>query len=127
MEQWIEASKFVISSPPDADTRLASMILTENKSIPIIETDENDKPSGNSINLDSASIANDSTYLARKVQQFKVIHAPIEWTDIKDPIIRNRYYYGDSKLLNEVRYYPIIQLCIVALFIAITFLSLSSN
>lgn len=41
--------------------------------------------------------------------------------------IRNRYYYGESKLLNEVRYYPIVQLCIVALFIAITLLSLRSS
>jgi signal transduction histidine kinase len=127
VEQWIEAGKFVISSPPDADTRLASMILTQNKSIPIIETDENDKPSGNYINLDSAGTANDKNYLDRKVQQFKAIHAPIEWADFKNPKIRNKYYYGDSKLLNEVRYYPIIQLCIVALFIAITFMSLRSN
>src|SRR5215203_3390304 len=59
VEQWIEAGKFLFSSPADADTRLAAMILTENKSIPIIETDENDNPSGNATNLDSASIAND--------------------------------------------------------------------
>lgn len=127
VEQWIEASKFLLNSPMDADTRLASMILTENKSIPIIETDENDNPSGNSINLDSAKIANDTNYLRKKVQQFKKIHAPLEWSDLKDPKMRNKYYYGDSILLNEVRYYPIIQLCVVALFIAITFLSLRSN
>lgn len=127
VEQWIEASKFLLNSPMDADTRLASMILTENKSIPIIETDENDNPSGNSINLDSAKIANDTNYLRKKVLQFKKIHAPLEWSDLKDPKMRNKYYYGDSTLLNEVRYYPIIQLCVVALFIAITFLSLRSN
>lgn len=127
VEQWIEASKFLLNSPMDADTRLASMILTENKSIPIIETDENDNPSGNSINLDSAKIANDTNYLRKEVQQFKKVHAPLEWSDLKDPKMRNKYYYGDSALLNEVRYYPIIQLCVVALFIAITFLSLRSN
>jgi signal transduction histidine kinase len=127
VEQWIEAGKFLFNSPPDADTRLASMILTENKSIPIIETDEQDNPSGNSVNLDSAQIANDSNYLKRKVKQFKAVHTPIEWTDPKDPKIRNRYYYGDSKLLNEVRSYPIIQLAIVALFIIITIFSLRSG
>jgi Histidine kinase-, DNA gyrase B-, and HSP90-like ATPase len=127
VDQWIEASKFIVNSPMDVDTKLASMIVTENKSIPIIETDENDKPSGIYINLDSASVVNDSNYLIRKVEQFKAMHAPVEWSDIKNPKIRNNYYYGDSKLLNEVRYYPIIQLCIVALFIAITFMSLRSN
>lgn len=127
VEQWIEASKFLLNSPMDADTRLASMILTENTSIPIIETDENDNPSGNAINLDSAKVANDTNYLRKKVQQFKKVHAPLEWSDLKDPKMRNKYYYGDSTLLNEVRYYPLIQLCVVALFIAITFLSLRSN
>jgi len=127
VEQWIEAGKFLFNSPPDADTRLASMILTENKSIPIIETDEHDLPSGSAVNLDSAKIANDSNYLKRKVKRFKSVHTPIEWTDPKDPKIRNLYYYGDSKLLNEVRYYPIIQLAIVALFIIITVFSLRSS
>ncbi|MGB3006350.1 MAG: HAMP domain-containing sensor histidine kinase [Chitinophagaceae bacterium] len=127
VEQWIEAVKFIVLSPPDADTRLASMISTENKSIPIIETDENDIPSGNYTNLDSAKIAKDSNYLKKKVRQFKSKHAPMEWTDPKNPQIRNRYYYGDSILLNEVRYYPIIQLCIVTLFIAIILLTLRSS
>ncbi|HEV7781197.1 MAG TPA: HAMP domain-containing sensor histidine kinase [Chitinophagaceae bacterium] len=126
VEQWIEAGKFLIISPADADTRLASMILTENKSIPIIETDELDNPIV-AVNLDSAKIANDSNYLKRKVKQFKSIHNPIEWVDPKDPKIRNLYYYGDSKLLNEVRYYPIIQLAIVALFIIITVFSIRSS
>lgn len=127
VEQWVEAVNFIVSSPLEADTRLASMILTKNKSIPIIETDENDNPTVNNINLDSIAIQRDSNYLRRKVKQFKAIHAPIAWTDPKNPKIRNLYYYGDSKLLNEVRYYPIIQLCIVALFIVITLLSLRSN
>jgi signal transduction histidine kinase len=45
----------------------------------------------------------------------------------KEPYTYNKYYYGDSKLLNEVRYYPIVQLCIVALFILITIFSIRSS
>ncbi|MCX6316095.1 MAG: HAMP domain-containing sensor histidine kinase [Bacteroidetes bacterium] len=127
VEQWVEAVNYIVNSDLDADTRLASMILTKNKSIPIIETDENDKPTVNYINVDTFAAAHDSGYLPRKIQQFKGIHSPIEWTDPKNPKIRNRYYYGDSKLLYEVRYYPIVQLCIVALFIIITLFSLRSN
>ena len=36
VEQWVEAGKFVINSPVDADTKLASIILKENESIHII-------------------------------------------------------------------------------------------
>lgn len=127
VEQWIQAGKFIITSPPDADIKLASLIVTENKSIPIIETDEHDNPSGAWVNLDSVKAATDTNYLRTKVRQFKQMHTPVEWNDPKDPKLRNLYYYGDSKLLDEVRYYPIIQLCIVALFILITVLSLRSN
>src|SRR5258705_12966812 len=58
VQQWIEAGKFLFNSPLDADTRLASMILTENKTIPIIETNEKDSII-QYVNLDSAKAAND--------------------------------------------------------------------
>ena len=126
VEQWVEAGKFLINSPPEADTRLASMILTENKFIPIIVTDEKDSIM-EYVNLDSARASKSPSYVEKKLKQFKSQHGSIEWTDPKNPSKRNRYYYGASKLLNEVRYYPIVQLCIVALFIAITIFSIRSS
>lgn len=126
VEQWIEAGKFLINSPGDADTRLASMILTENKTIPIIETNEKDSII-QSVNLDSAKAASNISYVEKKLRQFKSQNPAIEWADPRDSTRINRYYYGNSALLNEVRYYPIIQLLIVALFIAIVFISLRSS
>ena len=126
VEQWIEAGKFVINSPPDADTRLASMILTENKTIPIIETNEKDSII-QFINLDPAKAANNISYVEKKLKQFKSQNPAIAWADPADTTKINRYYYGNSKLLNEVRYYPLIQLFIVALFISIIFISLRSS
>ncbi len=126
VEQWVEAGKFLFNSPTDADTRLASMIITENRSIPIIETNERDSIT-QYVNLDSAKATQSKSYVDRKLRQFKSQHKAIEWTDPKSPSIRNLYYYGNSKLLNEVRYYPIVQLAIVALFIIITIISLRSS
>ena len=37
------------------------------------------------------------------------------------------YYYGHSRLLDEVRYYPIVQLFIVGLFILVIILAIRSN
>lgn len=125
VEQWYKAVKFIINAPDSVDISFASQIVTENKTIPIIETNEKDQVT-NHINLDSVR-ANDSNYLSRKLTQLRAKHAPFEWTDPKDSTIRNRYYYGNSRLLDEVRYYPIIQLFIVALFIIITLLSLRSR
>ena len=102
------------------------MILTENISIPIIETNERDSII-TFVNLDSSKAANDLEYVKKKLKQFKSLHAPVDWTAPNDSSLHNRYYYGDSKLLKEVRYYPLIQLCIVALFIIITIFSIRSS
>jgi K+-sensing histidine kinase KdpD len=127
VEEWVKAGQSLISSPENSDTRLASFILTENKSVPIIWTNERDSIL-EYVNLDSAKAAQSKSYVEKKLSQFKSLHSkPIEWIDPNDSTRVNRYYYGESKLLNEVRYYPIVQLCIVVLFIIITFLSLRSS
>lgn len=100
--------------------------IEENKTIPIIETDENNNPTGIYVNLDSNKVNKDTNYLRRKLKNFSS-RAPIIVEITQQPVTYNKYYYGDSKLLNEVRYYPIVQLCIVALFIAITIFSIRSS
>ncbi|HRP56854.1 HAMP domain-containing sensor histidine kinase [Agriterribacter sp.] len=115
VEIWVEAEKFLISSPPDADTKLVSAIIINNKDIPIIGVNEN----GNIIhyiNLDSVKAKRDTGYLHQKVRQFKNQHEPIVYIDPLNGK-KDLYYYGDSTLLQEVRYYPLVQLLIVALFI----------
>lgn len=126
VEQWAEATKFLINSPSDADTKLASMILTENTSIPIIVTNEKDTIIEHR-NLDSSKIVSDNNYLVRKLSAFKAQNEPIEWTNPLDSTQRNLFYYGESLLLKEVRYYPIIQLIIIGSFILITLLALRSS
>lgn len=126
VEQSIDAIKFIINAPADADITFASKIVTGNKSIPIIETNEKDSIT-QYINLDTAKSAKSNSYVEQKLRLFKSQNKAIEWVDPNNPSFRNRYYYGESKLLNEVRYYPIVQLCIVALFMAITLLSLRSS
>ncbi|MBI5371559.1 MAG: HAMP domain-containing histidine kinase [Sphingobacteriales bacterium] len=124
--QWIDAGKFLINAPNDADITFATTLTTGNKVIPIIETTEKDSIL-QYINLDTAKAARDITYVEKKMRAFRSQNHVIEWTDPKNPAILNRYYYGESSLLNEIRYYPIVQLCIVALFILITLLSLRSS
>ena len=127
VEAWVEAGQFLIGSPENSDTRLAFFIIRENKSIPIIWTNERDSILDH-VNLDSAKAAQSNGYVERKLRHFKSLHTkPIEWVDPNDSTRVNRYYYGESKLLKEVRYYPIIQLAIVALFIIITLFSLRSS
>src|SRR5688572_8919435 len=127
VEEWVEAGKFIFNSPTEADTRLPLKIIQNNENdVPIIETDEKDSII-QSINLDSAKIANDRSYLTSKLKSFKSQNEPIVWTNPSDSTQQNLYYYGESRLLTEVRYYPIVQLVIVGLFIIITLLALRSS
>lgn len=122
---WVQSLKTRASATEPAALDLTNIITSENTDIPIIETDENDNPSYFYLNLDSTQIASDSNYLKRKVIEFKKQHTPISIEISKVPLLINKYYYGDSLLLKQVKYYPIIQLIIVALFILIVFYTIS--
>jgi C4-dicarboxylate-specific signal transduction histidine kinase len=124
---WVESLKAKAATTEQATITLTTLITSENTDIPIVETDENDNPSGESLNLDSLLIKKDSNYLRRKVEEFKNQHDPIIVKFSEDPVLVNKYYYGDSELLGEVRYYPIVQLVIVSLFILITLIAISAR
>ena len=123
VEQWVEAGRFLIDAPVDADTKLPSLIRNEQKSIPIIETDEKDSIVSY-INIDSTAIAVNPLLLQKKLKEFKTQNKPIILEVSKEPLLINKYYYGHSALLQQVKYYPMVQLFIVALFIIITIISL---
>jgi signal transduction histidine kinase len=134
--QWVEAGIF-INNPNNVDIRLASMILIQ-ADIPIIETNEKDSIT-NWVNLDSSQVIkgwsdveeqtnlNANTYIRKRLAAFRAARPPVEWINPLDSSQRNRYYYGNSRLLNEVQYYPLVQLFIVALFIIITVVALSTS
>jgi len=127
VDLWVEAQKTIIDATDSTDQatfNLAAKISAENKEIPIIETDENDKINPiNCVNLDLNKIKKDSNYLQKKLGEFKTQHDPIVLVLNKQPYQANKYYYGKSVLQQEVRYYPIVQLIIVGLFIIITIIA----
>lgn len=122
---WAESLKTRASTLEGSALSLTTKIANENKDIPIIETDEKDNPSGATLNLDTNRIKKESNYIQIKLAEFKKENPAIEVEISKDPLFVNKYYYGDSDLLKEVRYYPIIQLVIVALFVIIALVTVS--
>ncbi|WP_462220675.1 sensor histidine kinase [Ferruginibacter sp.] len=126
---WVQALKTRGNSTEPSAIELTNTITAENTAIPIIGTNEKDIPLGPNdySNLDSNKVKSDTNYLRNKIEEFKNQHEPITVEISKDPLYINKYYYGDSALLKEVRYYPIIQLIIVALFIIITLITVSTR
>ncbi|MBA2250412.1 MAG: HAMP domain-containing histidine kinase [Chitinophagaceae bacterium] len=127
IDVWVQSLKTRAAVTEPAALDLTNIITNDNTDIPIIETDKNDVPSGVYLNLDSLKIKSDSNYLRKKVAEFKNQHAAISVELSKEPLLVNNYYYGNSALLEEVRYYPIVQLIIVALFIFITLFAITTR
>ena len=125
VEQWVEAAKSLLD-PSITDVRLPVKIIVDNKDIPIIETNEKDSIT-NYANIDTLKASTDPTYLSRKLETLRSINEPIKYIDPFDSTHINYYYYGHTSLLNEVRYYPLIQLFIVGLFIIVVLLALRSS
>jgi signal transduction histidine kinase len=126
VEQYVEATKLLLVDTTGLSDRLAGIIITENKTVPIIVTDEK----GNildHVNLDSASVASDTNYVQKKLAEFRSQNPTIEWVDPLKPNEKNLYNYGHTSLLNQVRYYPLVQLFIVSMFILITILALTTS
>ena len=126
VEQWVEAARLLVNDTTGVSTKLVTLIIPENKTIPIIETNEKGKIV-TSVHLDSAKLASDSGYAYRQLKQFGSQNNPIEWVDPIDSTHRNYYYYGHTSLLKEVQYYPLVQLFIVTLFIIITIVAITTR
>jgi signal transduction histidine kinase len=124
---WVQSLKTRAEATEQVALDLTNAITSRNTDIPIIETDEYDNPSGQGLNLDTVAMKNDTGYLRKKVKEFKDQNEAITVEVNKDPLIINKYYFGDSKLLKEVQYYPLVQLLIVALFIIITLVAISTR
>ena len=120
---WVAASESILKNP-GMDLTLPNLIRNGQQSIPIIETNEADSITGY-INLDSTLASTDKDYLYRKLKKFRSENGPLEAKLSDTPYIANRYYYGHTSLLDQVRYYPLVQLCIVALFIFFTLYSIT--
>ena len=127
VETWVEAQRTIMNATEQTNLNLATRISTENNDIPIIETNEKDSITNNYLNLDSTKVKSDKNYLRNKLTNFRLLHKPIILLITEKPYTANKYYYGESRLQKEVRYYPIIQLIIIALFIIITIIAQRSR
>lgn len=124
--QWVEASRLILIDTTGFSDALTSSIITQNTSIPIIETDEKGKII-QYINLDEDKIKRDSLYLHEQLKEFSQFQEPIIWQDPLQPAQRNYYYYGSTSLLKQIKYFPILQLIVVGLFIGTMIFAIHSS
>ena len=111
MQLWANAQKTVINANENTDLDLPLEIFSNNSTIPIILT-ENDSIK-NTANIDDETGANESktrSFLNRLKNENEPIK--IEYVPGKFQYL----YYGDSLLLNKLKYYPLALVLIIVLF-----------
>jgi signal transduction histidine kinase len=122
---WVEANRELLQSDSETNLNLAVDIVTNNTTIPLILTDE----AGNildSRNFDTTLIR-EPQFLQKQLKAFKKQHPPFIMEVDARKNLYNYIYYGDSLILRQIRYYPYIQLIVVALFIGLALFALSST
>jgi signal transduction histidine kinase len=122
VDLWVAASKSMLNNPA-MDLTLPNLIRNGQQSIPIIETNEEDSII-DYINMDTVR-AQDKGWLYRQLKRFRDENSRIEVKLSDKPYVANRYYYGHTALLDEVRYYPLVQLFLVAIVIFFTLYSIT--
>lgn len=125
VETLVEGLKAVSSATTGAsnnDITFASKIITENNTIPIIITDADGKIISFN-NLDSAKADKNPQYLAFKLGEFKKLHQPL-LIDYQFGV--NYVFYGDSKLLERLKNYPLFIISITLVFLIIALIAFSN-
>ena len=112
MEHWAEAQKTLLNADENTEIELPFKIINHNQTIPIILT--TDKDSIISTNNIEERIKNDSNELKSFLATLKAENLPIviEYVPGKFQYL----YYGDSSLINKLKYYPIALVWIIVIF-----------
>ncbi len=116
MNLWAKAQKTLINADENTDVELPLQIFSTNSSIPIILT-ENNKII-NAVNIEDKIIKS-------KTESIRFL---VNLKNENDPIVIEyapgkfqELYYGNSALLNKLKYYPVALLLIIVLFAALVY------
>ncbi|MDH3795260.1 MAG: HAMP domain-containing histidine kinase [Flavobacteriaceae bacterium] len=123
MEIWAKAQTEFMSLPTDADPgNLVLLVFQKNTSTPMILVSKDGSIKTNNIPDD---LAKDTVYLAKKMAQFRNENTPLVMED-KGELLAT-LYYGNSEVLNKLKYYPLALMLIIFLFGAVIFFFFRTN
>jgi len=134
-ERYIElfAKTQEYTSDPDNSENLIFIfqeIVTPNNSIPVIVVDANGNPSiYRNIDIDSSKHDEKARekILKKELKIMEQEYEPItiSWTGSNDPSDYQYIYYRNSDLIYRLRYYPYVQLSVIAAFVFFGYVSFS--
>jgi len=121
VNQWASAMTSVLRAEEDTDVLLALQIIQSNTTIPVIIANSEDSVLA-SANLQSPR-ASEADYLQRRLEQMRENGSFLEMNFA--PNQQNIVYYENSNLLTKLRFYPIVLLVVITLFIFVAYFAFS--
>ncbi|EZH74845.1 histidine kinase [Aquimarina atlantica] len=126
VEIWVQSQKALDSEQSDDYLELSIVIGATNNSIPIIITDSNGdfirdslgKPDPSYFKNLSQNVVKNEQKLKSYLKTLKSENDPIE-LDLKDTV--QYIYYGNSDILNKLKYYPMTIAIIIFLLIGVIY------
>jgi signal transduction histidine kinase len=124
VEELVKAIKTVSTSNNSQEDAFATYLITQNKTVPLIITDEKGQIQSSN-NIDTVHTINltHGQVLQQTLSDFKNMHAPI-MADYGTG--KNYVYYGESYMLTQLRYFPYVQLAIIILFLTVVLIALTT-
>ena len=116
--EWISASRTLQQSADMKAISLANLIIRNNEDMPLIATDT----LGNIVdfhNVDSQQMAQHPGYLNGLLEKIKAENAPLPWEINAETGDYYLVYFGNTVLQQEVKYFPLVQLLLIGLFVAV--------
>ena len=118
MENWSFAqTEFIKTDTNNTNLDLTLQILNSNTTTPIIAVNK-DGSIGTYSNVDENKMS-DPIYAQKLIDKFKGENQPIEV--LFEGEVYSTIYYGNSQLLNKLKYYPLALLLIIFLFGAVAY------
>ena len=123
MEIWATAQLELIQSSVNQELgNLTLKVMGNNTSTPMILVNEEGTIKTHNIPEDKAQ---DSVYLQKKIEQYRSENKPIQI--VQEGELLETLYYGNSEVLNKLKYYPLALLLIIFLFGTVIFFFFKTN